>query len=147
MGPVLKSVILITPLSLFIMAYEWMTVTATPVPAGGVTAAQAAAMLFIAAVLPAGSAVIAGHVAGRATAARRRKIFSASLALYFASAIIVAGILIFSGSSEIGGAAMGERLVWSLKLGFAGAVGIGVIAIPVILLYTLALEKWTRKPE
>lgn len=147
MGPVLKSVILIIPLSLFIMAYEWMTVTAIPDPAGGVTAAQAAVMLFIAVVLPVGSAVITGHVAGKAAAARRRKIFSASLALYFAAAVIVAGILIFGGPTDIGGTAPGNRLFWSLELGFAGAVGIGIIAIPVILLYTLALEKWTRKSE
>jgi hypothetical protein len=34
-GPVLKSVILITPLSLFIMPYEWKTVTALAAPVEG----------------------------------------------------------------------------------------------------------------
>lgn len=145
MGPILKSVILITPLSLFILAYEWMTVTALPAPAGNVTAAQAAVMLIIAAVLPFGAAVITGHVAGKATAARRRKIFSVSLALYFVAAIIVALILIFGDSANPGGATAAERLAWSLKLGLAGALMIGVVSIPVILLYTIILEKWTRE--
>lgn len=90
------------------------------------------------------STTILGFYAGTVKEKRRKKLMILACILYYISALIISTIIIFFGDSYPDGYSLFDKIYGVLMLSLSGSLLLGIIFIPLLIIFVFKLEKLTR---